>query len=1554
MTRRHSSYTRFAFAALTLTAFATGASAGTHYTRLAYIETKTTPTCIDTGFMPTPKTRTVIDFQFLDTVKQYRVFGLEYGDLYYSVYENGNGNWAYTFHTASGSWNQMSPAKAVNTARHLIDYNFTNSAGQACLTIDGGATASVTGLLGTHTKDATYSLYIGASHNGKTSYSNASKHRIYSCMIEDKGDLVRDFVPAVYNGATGLWDRVNGNLYPNKGSGAYTGESGIGAVEPTNDMVRVACTAPEMPDSIVAQELQAGYEAGDEETFSAPAFYTNAAKTVALACTGWKLYDVGGTLLDSGNTASINYVHPTPAAYRKIEWQVDTKYYAALSAGTGGSVTQPAQWIPKGATLSFAATPDPGFSFVKWTGTLPDGVSQFDPTPSFIVNGPFSMHAEFGTTPDCFVEYVESTNTSTYIDTGLVPSASSTRLVATLAPMVVNNTEAALFGVRSSATAAGSDAAYALLVSSNFRLDWIRNSNNLFKPTVGRAYTFDLVNNYGFINNSFYIAKDSKSATAITHSFYFFAMNNNGALKAGMKQRFYGARLYTNSTFLAANYVPCVKNGVAGLYDTVSGQTLLPQNYPLVASETVHPSLKIEGGVLKAKLSVTCGEGGTLSQTGDSWVPVGSQVTISATPGAGLQAEWTTDAAGNHFADITAGAALSLAMPPYATLVSAAFSDEAHAPFVTDLNPLIAATPAGGTISLAEGKYSLNIRALLNKAVTITGAGIDRTIVTSPRGTRQRAFALTDAGAVLRDLTVAGCSNDLAGAGIYMTAGTVTGVKVTANDSGLGLYKNANSGAGIYMEGGTVTNCVIHANTHSTTYGNSYGSGVGMTGGTLVDSVVSGCYRNRGQTCGAGLHIKGAAHVLRCRIVGNGSNKQGQSSSDTRGMGIWMTSSSGAVVENCEIVSNQHHAVWMDSGTIRNCLIWGHKATSASYTAGIQMSGGVLYNNTISANYSPADFPGLDMSKGTAVNNIIYGNTGGANGVKVTAGTFNTNIVTDTTLVTTTAAIGNSTGNPLMADPENGDFAIGFDSPACNTGATIASVKDDFAGTERPQGDAYDIGAYEYVPPAGAALTAAIVIAQSDYRHDHEASAAARVAGGSGDYSYEWFLDGVLVQGQTSDTFATSGMTSGRHNLRLVVADGETAVTNDFADAFVMHPVEVYVSQTGSATFPYDTPATATTSPNDAFDALWLADDTTCVVHVAEGTYTLTSTLNLSKPCRIEGAGRLATVLSGAGMSSVFRGLNLSSDDAIVRDLTVRDCRNNVAGSGIYMSRGRLENVRSTLNEAGLGGGSTPASGVGLFMEGGTATNCLFDCNSQNSSYGNGTGVGVYISSGLLVDSVITNNWRDRYQIYGVGIYATGGTVRRCYIHGNSNKSGGSSQTAGMGVNLNGGSALVENCLIQDNGRQGVYLQNGTLRNCLVTGHGTAGSAYAGGVYMEGGKLYNCTVADNVCSTTAYNDLRMTGGTAANTIAVVATVAGGTTNSCLLNADALFKGVSAGNYRLSLRSPAIDIGDNAIWTSVADAVDLDGNPRIVPRRNGVVDAGCYEAQPPPATVLFLR
>ena len=63
-----------------------------------------------------------------------------------------------------------------------------------------------------------------------------------------------------------------------------------------------------------------------------------------------------------------------------------------------------------------------------------------------------------------------------------------------------------------------------------------------------------------------------------------------------------------------------------------------------------------------------------------------------------------------------------------------------------------------------------------------------------------------------------------------------------------------------------------------------------------------------------------------------------------------------------------------------------------------------------------------------------------------------------------TLGTGNIYGDPLFVQAEwgpNGDFHLQNGSPAIDAGGTVASIVDDLVGTLRPQGPAYDIGAYE-------------------------------------------------------------------------------------------------------------------------------------------------------------------------------------------------------------------------------------------------------------------------------------------------------------------------------------------------------------------------------------------------------------------------------------------------------------------------------------------------------------
>ena len=53
------------------------------------------------------------------------------------------------------------------------------------------------------------------------------------------------------------------------------------------------------------------------------------------------------------------------------------------------------------------------------------------------------------------------------------------------------------------------------------------------------------------------------------------------------------------------------------------------------------------------------------------------------------------------------------------------------------------------------------------------------------------------------------------------------------------------------------------------------------------------------------------------------------------------------------------------------------------------------------------------------------------------------------------------TAEPQFVDPDNGDFRLKPGSPGIDAGATIEAIKTDILGTPRPQGKAFDIGAYE-------------------------------------------------------------------------------------------------------------------------------------------------------------------------------------------------------------------------------------------------------------------------------------------------------------------------------------------------------------------------------------------------------------------------------------------------------------------------------------------------------------
>ena len=151
---------------------------------------------------------------------------------------------------------------------------------------------------------------------------------------------------------------------------------------------------------------------------------------------------------------------------------------------------------------------------------------------------------------------------------------------------------------------------------------------------------------------------------------------------------------------------------------------------------------------------------------------------------------------------------------------------------------------------------------------------------------------------------------------------------------------------------------------------------------------------------------------------------------------------------------------------VYNNIVWGN---NDGLWINYDVSDSKVYNNTI---YSNADYGlliGDATTGGGTTNNIIRNNIviGGRLGVLVDAGiatTLSNNLTTD----------------PKFVNAAEADFHLQAGSPAIDAGIAIAEVYTDFDGIARPQGTAYDIGAYEYAhilpPPAAPSSSTATAI----------------------------------------------------------------------------------------------------------------------------------------------------------------------------------------------------------------------------------------------------------------------------------------------------------------------------------------------------------------------------------------------------------------------------------------------------------------------------------------------
>jgi hypothetical protein len=162
--------------------------------------------------------------------------------------------------------------------------------------------------------------------------------------------------------------------------------------------------------------------------------------------------------------------------------------------------------------------------------------------------------------------------------------------------------------------------------------------------------------------------------------------------------------------------------------------------------------------------------------------------------------------------------------------------------------------------------------------------------------------------------------------------------------------------------------------------------------------------------------------------------------------------------------------------TVRNVRVYENGSTGLGLVWG---SNNQAYNNVVYGNGSGIHLSGVSAR---CYNNTVYNNRGAglsiANADNGPSGTSNADVrnnivyknesgITDYAKGTGTVLANNFSDDPGFVDAAASDFRLRNGSPAIDQGADLREqgVTTDIEGSRRPQGKAFDIGAYEAGPP---------------------------------------------------------------------------------------------------------------------------------------------------------------------------------------------------------------------------------------------------------------------------------------------------------------------------------------------------------------------------------------------------------------------------------------------------------------------------------------------------------
>lgn len=289
----------------------------------------------------------------------------------------------------------------------------------------------------------------------------------------------------------------------------------------------------------------------------------------------------------------------------------------------------------------------------------------------------------------------------------------------------------------------------------------------------------------------------------------------------------------------------------------------------------------------------------------------------------------------------------------------------------------------------------------------------------------------------------------------------------------------AKNAGGVYMFAGSkMTGCTIDSNTAP---GNCGGVYVFNNSADGVGPIIENCsiinnIATSGNAGGIMVYTSSATKKFTTQVIISDCIIKGNSTSNVAGGGIYLNdgfSPNGYLFKNCVIEGNltpgNGAAVGINASlatTFVNCIMTNNKGLDF-VNSSLSANAALFQNCTFSSNKNAEGTSAVGMTlsnttlASTLSNCIFYD----CSAIPIVAGI--TPAVTYCGFESTvTLPVG--TGNiatieaASFTDAVNGDFHLASGATAINSGTTIAGISTDIEGTARPQGAAYDMGAYEY------------------------------------------------------------------------------------------------------------------------------------------------------------------------------------------------------------------------------------------------------------------------------------------------------------------------------------------------------------------------------------------------------------------------------------------------------------------------------------------------------------